>query len=75
MPRPRSDPPDFTRLPGILREIAEMHDSLDRIEHEVVQLLRDTTPVTWEMIGDELGIARQTAEKRFKWPKRRRSTD
>ena len=27
---------------------------------------------TWETIGDELGIARQTAEKRFKTPRRRR---
>lgn len=74
MSRSRTAPPNLERLPGILREIAEVHESLDRIEHEVVQLLRDATPATWEAIADELGIARQTAEKRFKWPKRRRST-
>lgn len=74
MSRPRTAPPNLERLPGILREIAAMHDGLDRLEHEVVQLLRDVSPATWEAIADELGIARQTAEKRFKWPKRRRST-
>lgn len=72
MPRPRSEPPDLSRLPGILREIMAMHDSLDRLEHEVVQLLRDASPATWEAIADELGISRQAAEKRFQWPKRRR---
>lgn len=76
MPRPRSNPPNLARLPGILREIAAMHDSLDQIEHEVVQLLRDASPpTTWQAIADELDIARQTAEKRFKKPKRRRSTN
>lgn len=70
-----SEHPDLSRLPGILREIEKMHDGLDRLEHEVVQLLRDAVPATWQAIADELDIARQTAEKRFKKPKRRRSTD
>jgi hypothetical protein len=75
MARPRSDPPDISRLPTIIREIADLRaqteDRLAELEHQVVQLCRDVG-ATWEVVGDELGVARQTAEKRFKVPRRRR---
>lgn len=75
MGRLRSEPPNLGRLPLILQEIADLRaetaDRLAVLEHEVVQLCRDAG-ATWEAIGDELGIARQTAEKRFKQPRRRR---
>lgn len=75
MGRPRSEPPDISRLPAIIREIAELRatteDRLAELEHQVVQLCRDVG-ATWEAVGDELGVARQTAEKRFKKPRRRR---
>lgn len=75
MARPRSEPPDISRLPAIIREIAELRanteERLAELEHEVVQLCRDVG-ATWEVVGDELGVARQTAEKRFKVPRRRR---
>jgi hypothetical protein len=77
MARPRSEPPNLGRLPVILREIADLRaqtaDRLAELEYELVQLCRDNG-ATWEAIGDELGIARQTAEKRFKQPRRRRAT-
>lgn len=72
MPRPRTDPPNLARLAGIMHDLAEVRQTVDRLEHEVIQLVRDTSGATWEAIGDELGIARQTAEKRFKRAKRRR---
>lgn len=75
MGRPRSDPPHIERLAAILEDIAalraETTDRLADLEYQVVQLCRDVN-ATWEVIGDELGIARQTAEKRFKKPRRRR---
>jgi hypothetical protein len=75
MSRPRSEPPNISRLPAILQEIADLRgqtaDRLAVLEHQVVQLCRDVG-ATWEGIGDELGVARQTAEKRFKKPRRRR---
>ena len=75
MGRPRSEPPNISRLPAILQEIADLRaetaDRLADLEYQVVQLCRDVN-ATWEVIGDELGIARQTAEKRFKKPRRRR---
>lgn len=75
MTRPRSEPPNISRLPAILAEIADLRsqtaDRLALLEHQVVMLCRDVG-TTWENVGDELGIARQTAEKRFKQPRRRR---
>ena len=75
MVRPRSEASDISRLPHIISEIADLRghvlDRLADLEHQVVQLCRDTGS-TWEAIGDELGVARQTAEKRFKRPRRRR---
>lgn len=75
MGRPRSDPLNLDRLPQILNEIRELQaqvsDRLAVLEHQVVQLCRDNH-ASWESIGDELGVSRQTAEKRFKIPRRRR---
>jgi hypothetical protein len=77
MARPRSDPPNIARIREILEEITalreETADRLAALEHQVVQLCRDVGS-TWEQIGDEIGVARQTAEKRFKQPRRRRRT-
>jgi len=75
MARPRSEIPDISRLPAILKEIADLRADTDQriaaLEYQVVQLCRDVG-ATWQAVADELDIARQTAEKRFKQPRRRR---
>lgn len=61
-------PPTFVR---ILAEMEEMRVTMRILEHEVVRLLRENG-VSWEAIGDELGVSRQAARSRFSQPKRRR---
>lgn len=61
------------RYRRILDEIAALRSSLERLEVDVVQLLRDYG-VTWEAIGEGLDppISRQAAARRFEQPRRRR---
>lgn len=61
------------RYRRILDEVGALRASLDRLEVDVVQLLRDYG-VTWEAIGEGLDppISRQAAARRFEQPRRRR---
>lgn len=74
MTRPPSQTPNLARLSDLFSEIAEMHQVLERLEHNVVQFARDMG-ITWEAIGEahDPPIARQTAQKRYSHPKPRRS--
>jgi hypothetical protein len=72
MHKPKSTatpPPAFV---AILGELAEMRATMSRLEHQAIQLLRETG-LTWEAIGDELGISRQAARSRFEVPRQRRA--
>lgn len=60
-----------TQILAVLRELATLRRSLDRLEYENVMLVR-AAGATWEQIGDELGISRQAAARRFAQPRRRR---
>lgn len=62
-------PPTYVSL---LQELAEMRDTVRRLEFYIVRLMRETG-LTWEGIGDELGISRQAARQRYQEPKNRRS--
>jgi hypothetical protein len=56
---------------AILVELDELRASVHRLELQVIQLMREAG-VTWEAIGDELGISRQAAGQRFGSPRRRK---
>lgn len=73
MARPRSEPPDLTRMAIILEEIGAIRESLDRLEFEVAGMARDNG-ATWDAIGEahDPPIARQTAQKKYSHPKPRR---
>jgi hypothetical protein len=60
-----------TRLLDVLRELDALRETVARLEFEVVQFIREGGS-TWEDIGDELGISRQAAARRFAKPKGRR---
>lgn len=55
----------------LLGEVDELRHRADQIEFRAVELVR-STGVTWEDIGDALGISRQSARERFGAPRRRR---
>ena len=54
----------------LLEVVAEARRSLDVIEFDAVQTVREAG-ATWEEIGDVLGISRQAARRRFEKPRRR----
>ena len=56
----------------LLAEITEMRRRLDRVEYETVSLLR-AVGVTWDDIGEELGISRQAARERYERVRTRRA--
>lgn len=55
----------------LLDEVRELRERADRIEFRATELVREAG-VTWEDIGDALGISRQAARERFGQPRRRR---
>lgn len=55
---------------AVLLELEQLRESAVRLESLVVRLVREAG-VTWEEIGDELGISRQAARSRFMTPRRR----
>lgn len=61
-------PPTFVRILG---EIETIRVTLRILEYEVIRMMREAG-VTWEAIGDELGMSRQAARSRFAQPKARR---
>lgn len=73
MARPRSEPPDLSRLAAILGEISAIRDRLDQLEFELAGLARDNG-ATWDAIGEahDPPIARQTAQKKYSHAKPRR---
>lgn len=48
----------------VLRDLAAIRSQVDRLEFSVIKLLR-ASGATWEQIGDELGISRQHARRRY----------
>jgi hypothetical protein len=56
----------------VLRDLADTRRQLDRLEYSVIQLLR-AAGATWEQIGDELGISRQHAQRRYGQLRRRQA--
>ena len=56
----------------LLEGVGEARDALARIEFDAVQTAREAG-ATWEDIGDELGISRQAARRRFEVPRQRRT--
>lgn len=63
-------PPAARRLVGVLTSLAECRRVIDELEHEVTMIAREAG-VTWEDIGDGLGVSRQAARSRLGSPKRR----
>lgn len=64
-------PPAARRLAAVLSSLAEVRQVIDGLEHEVTMLAREAG-LTWEDIGDALGVSRQAARSRLGTPKRRR---
>lgn len=60
--------PAFVR---VLAEIEDLRAGLRMLEFEVVHMMREVG-VTWQDIGDELGVTRQAARSRFSQPRTRR---
>lgn len=60
--------PAFVR---VLAELDQLRAGLRILEFEVVHMMREVG-VTWQDIGDELGITRQAARSRFAQPRARR---
>jgi len=58
-------------LAAVLGEIGAVRERVDQLEWAVVDFMR-SCGVTWEDVGDALGISRQAARSRFSKPKRRR---
>lgn len=56
---------------ALLREVAELRRRADLIEYRAIELVRESG-VTWEDIGEALGISRQAARERFGKPRQRR---
>jgi hypothetical protein len=56
----------------VLGQLKTVRHEVDVLEHLVVSLLRDRG-ASWEEIGDELGITRQAAARRFSHAKPRRN--
>lgn len=52
----------------LLNELDELRDRVARVEHEAIQVLRESG-ATWDDIGDALGISRQAARSRFEKPR------
>ena len=50
---------------NILLELEQIRASVRAMEVEVIRLMREAG-VTWEAIGDELGISGQAAGKRYR---------
>lgn len=48
----------------VLVALKDLRRDLDRLEYTVVTLLR-ANGATWEQIGEEMGITRQSARQRF----------
>jgi hypothetical protein len=67
------DPPVWN-IVIVLRDLAETRRRLDQLEHSVVALLR-ANGATWEQIGEELGISRQNAQRRFGQVRKRQQTE
>jgi hypothetical protein len=57
----------------VLRDLADTRRRLDQLEHSVVALLR-ANGATWEQIGEELGMSRQNAQRRFGQVRKRQSS-
>lgn len=60
--------PAFVR---VLAELEMLRSSLRILEFEVVHMMREVG-ITWQDIGDELGLSRQAARSRFSQPRSRR---
>ena len=54
----------LAEIVGVLKELETLRRDLDRLEFSVMRLLR-AAGATWEQIGDELGMSRQHARRRF----------
>lgn len=54
----------MAEIVAVLQDLAAARQVLDRLEYNVVTLLR-ASGATWEQIGDELGISRQYAQRRY----------
>jgi predicted ArsR family transcriptional regulator len=63
-------PPAARRLAVVLTSLAECRRVIDELEHEVTMLARESG-VTWEDIGEGLGISRQAARSKLGSPRRR----
>lgn len=57
------DPP-IPEIVAVLKNLEAIRRDLDRLEFSVMTLLR-AAGATWEQIGDELGISRQHARRRY----------
>lgn len=59
-------------LVGFLRSLVTMREAIARAEYDAVQLAR-AAGATWEAIGDELGISRQAARRKYGQPRQRQA--
>ena len=73
--QPMLPPASEARLRAVLSEIKALHETLQRLEHEVAHLAV-SLGVTWEELGEahDPPVARQNAQKRYSHPKPRRRT-
>lgn len=54
----------LAEIVAVLQNLEALRRDLDRLEYTVMRLLR-ASGATWEQIGDELGISRQHARRRY----------
>lgn len=57
------DPP-LAEIVAVLKDLKTLRRDLDRLEYSVMNVLR-AAGATWEQIGDELGMSRQHARRRY----------
>ena len=54
----------LAEIVAVLKDLEALRRDLDRLEYSVIRLLR-AGGATWEQIGDELGMSRQHARRRY----------
>ena len=54
----------------VLSQLADIRENVRLLEYHVVALMREHG-LSWTAIGDELGISRQAARRRFGAPRHR----
>lgn len=56
----------------VLQDVVAMRRQMDQVEHNAIALVR-AAGLSWDDIGDELGVSRQAVRQRFNKIRQRQS--